>query len=117
MAVFLEKLMRKEPIMIHGDGTQSRDFIFVEDIVSANIAAMQQKESGMYHASTGMSHSILDLVECFRRIDPSLVHEFTRSRNGDITHSCLCNDKAISHLKWKPIIDLASGIHETWYRS
>ncbi|WP_342005073.1 NAD-dependent epimerase/dehydratase family protein [Terribacillus halophilus] len=117
VAVFLEKLMRKEPIMIHGDGTQSRDFIFVEDIVSVNIAAMNQKESGIYHASTGTSNSILDLVECFRQLEPSLVHQFTTSRSGDITHSCLCNEKAINHLNWKPFINLSDGIRKTWYRS
>jgi UDP-glucose 4-epimerase len=114
VAVFLEKLKRKEPIMIHGDGTQSRDFIFVDDIVTANIAAMQKEESGTYHASTGTSTSILDLVACFKQLHPSLDMQFTSSRSGDISHSCLCNDKAVAQLKWLPSTSLTDGIQKAW---
>jgi UDP-glucose 4-epimerase len=116
VAVFLEKLKRKEPIMIHGDGTQSRDFIFVNDIVTANIAAMQKQESGIYHASTGTSTSILDLVECFKQIHPSLDIQFTSSRSGDISHSCLSNDKAVAELKWLPSVSLTDGIKKAWHQ-
>ncbi|WP_175073319.1 NAD-dependent epimerase/dehydratase family protein [Terribacillus sp. AE2B 122] len=117
VAVFSEKLKRKEPITINGDGSQSRDFIFVKDIVTANLAAMRQQQNGIFHASTGKSTSILDLVECFRQLYPALDVQFTSERAGDISHSCLCNEKTQKQLNWKPHTDVAEGIKRTWHQT
>ncbi|MFP7476803.1 NAD-dependent epimerase/dehydratase family protein [Terribacillus saccharophilus] len=117
VAVFTEKLKRKEPIMIHGDGSQSRDFIFVKDIVSANLAAMKVDKIGIFHASTGTSTSILDLAACFKQLDASLAINFTSGRAGDISHSCLCNKKAAAGFGWKPATEIFEGIKQTWQLS
>ncbi|MFP7492832.1 NAD-dependent epimerase/dehydratase family protein [Terribacillus saccharophilus] len=117
VAVFLERLKRREPIMIHGDGTQSRDFIYVDDIVSANIAAMDLERSGIFHASTGTSTSILDLAACFQQLEASVDVAFTSERTGDISHSCLSNEKAIAKMNWKPAVDIFEGIKKTWQLS
>lgn len=115
VAVFLERLKQKEPIIIHGDGSQSRDFIYVKDIVSANLAAMNQERSGIFHASTGTSTSILDLAACFKKLNTSLDVKFTAGRAGDISHSCLCNEKAAARMGWKPTTDIYEGIKNTWH--
>lgn len=117
VAVFMEKLKRKEPIMIHGDGSQSRDFIFVKDIVSANLTAINVDQIGIFHASTGTATSILDLAACFRQLDSSLDIEYTSERVGDISHSCLCNKKAAEKLGWKPATAIYEGIQRTWQLS
>lgn len=115
VAVFLERLKQREPILIHGDGSQSRDFIYVKDIVSANLAAMNQEQSGIFHASTGTSTSILDLAACFKKLNASLDVNFTSGRAGDISHSCLCNEKAVARMGWKPTTDIYEGIKNTWH--
>ncbi|MEC0302444.1 NAD-dependent epimerase/dehydratase family protein [Terribacillus saccharophilus] len=115
VAVFLERLKQKEPIIIHGDGSQSRDFIYVKDIVSANLAAMNQEQSGIFHASTGTSTSILDLAACFKKLNASLEIKFTSGRTGDISHSCLCNERAAARMGWKPTTDIYEGIKNTWH--
>jgi len=115
VAVFLERLKQKEPIIIHGDGSQSRDFIYVKDIVSANLAAMHQEQSGIFHASTGTSTSILDLAACFKKLNASLDVKFTSGRAGDISHSCLCNEKAAVRMGWTPTTDIYEGIKNTWH--
>lgn len=117
VAVFTEKLKRKEPIMIHGDGSQSRDFIFVKDIVTANLKAMKADQIGIFHASTGTSTSILDLAACFKQLDASLDIKFTSERAGDISHSCLCNKKAAAGLGWNPATGIYEGIKRTWQLS
>lgn len=117
VAVFTEKLKRKESIMIHGDGSQSRDFIFVKDIVSANLTAMKGHQIGIFHASTGTSTSILDLSACFKQLDAGLDVKFTSERAGDISHSCLSSEKAAAKLGWKPATDIYEGIKMTWQLS
>lgn len=115
VAVFLENIQKGLPLRVHGDGEQSRDFIYVKDVAKANIAAFENKQQGTYHVSTGKRTSInqlLKLMEEVHRTPLSITH--TDARLGDIKHSCLSNEEARQHLKWTPESTVAAGIHETY---
>lgn len=111
VAVFLERLIRQEPIKVHGDGEQTRDFIFVKDVALANVAALHQADEKTLHISTGESISINNLLKLMESIHTQpITKENTPSRIGDIKHSCLSNKLAKDHLYWQPTVPLLKGL-------
>ncbi|ANY71528.1 UDP-glucose 4-epimerase [Paenibacillus ihbetae] len=115
VAVFGDRLLQKLPLHIYGDGSQTRDFIFVKDVVEANLAAIHHGDQEILHVSTGGSQSINNLVELIRRNHPEPIHiEYHPAKPGDIHHSCLNNSRAREVLGWTPRYRLENGIAETY---
>ena len=117
VAVFLERLKQNEPVLIQGDGEQTRDFIYVQDVVAANLAAAKTATNATMHVSTGKSISINALLDQLAAIhDATVEKHFTDSRPGDIKHSCLSNKLAKELLDWAPAVPLMEGL-EYAYRT
>lgn len=115
VAVFLERLKKGMPLNIHGNGEQTRDFIYVKDIVQANIASIEGGNQHTVQISTTKSTSINQLLEILERIHPSKIEALhTSTRIGDIKHSCLDNKKARQILNWQPQFNILDGITETY---
>ncbi|MBJ6362065.1 NAD-dependent epimerase/dehydratase family protein [Paenibacillus sp. GCM10012307] len=111
VAVFLERLKSGEPVSIHGDGGQTRDFIYVGDIVSALLAAATRGEGQTLHASTAVSVAVNELADLLGRIHgKELVRIRKPGRKGDIRHSCLDNRNARETLLWQPEHTLKEGL-------
>jgi UDP-glucose 4-epimerase len=94
---FIDAILNETNPVIYGDGEQSRDFIYVKQVVKANLLASQSKETGSFNIATGKSTSINELVDIInevtgKHIDP--VHHKTRP--GDIKHSLADTNKAKS---------------------
>ncbi|WP_347489293.1 SDR family oxidoreductase [Desulfoscipio sp. XC116] len=122
VATFTDRLLRGERCRIYGDGRQTRDFIFVGDVVRANLAALDMAgaaNSGIYNISTGMPTSVNELYDTLRQITGSnLEPEYCPPRAGDIEHSYLAEKKAITGLRWQAMHSLAKGLRDTvdYYR-
>lgn len=115
VAVFLERLKKGMPLNIHGNGEQTRDFIYVKDIVQANIASIEGGNQHTVQISTTKSTSINQLLEILKQIHPSKIETLhTSTRIGDIKHSCLDNKKARQILSWQPQFNILDGIKETY---
>jgi UDP-glucose 4-epimerase len=115
IAVFLEKIEKGMPLSIHGDGEQTRDFIYVKDIVQANIAAMERGHQETIQVSTSKRTSVNHLLKYLMQIHVSTIDVVHKpARKGDIKHSCLDNSKACQMLKWKPQVDILQGLTETY---
>lgn len=118
ISVFLKRLKKGEPIYIHGDGEQTRDFIFVKDVVSANLAAFEHTVNQTLHISTGKRISINDLLQHIADIhNQPIIKTFTTARIGDIQHSCLSNERAKEYLHWQPTFSLSEGLKIAYERS
>lgn len=116
VSVFLERVKNDEPIFIHGDGTQTRDFIFVKDVADANLAAFKHANNQIFHISTGKSISINELLHYIENIhEQPIPKQFKPSRIGDIRHSCLANELAKEHLQWQPSIYIEEGLSYAYY--
>jgi UDP-glucose 4-epimerase len=101
--------------MIHGDGEQTRDFVYVKDIVRANITAVEKGDQETIQVSTGRSVSVNHLVKMLTQIYGSPIETiYTHARTGDIKHSCLDNKKARQLLQWNPQVDIFNGLTETY---
>ena len=121
IGVFIEQALNDEPITVHGDGAQTRDFVFVDDVVRANLAAARTTHVGeAYNVGTGESITIRELAELIRELadsDSDIVH--TEPREGDIDHSEADISKVCHQLEYEPTVSIREGIEETidWYRS
>lgn len=115
IAVFLDQLKKQKPLNIHGDGEQTRDFIFVKDIVQANFAAIERGKRDIFNISTAQSTSINQIVNILRQLHKQpIAVRYSAARKGDIQDSCLDNQKARKWLEWRPKIDIHSGLAETY---
>jgi UDP-glucose 4-epimerase len=114
--IFIQKLLSKTPLMIHGDGKQTRDFVFVKDIARANLAAVETSagDGKVINICSGNPISISDLVEILRNLIPGTPEpEYVAARAGDIYQSFGDPNLAKKLLNYQVDVDLASGLQET----
>lgn len=113
--IFVSKALKNEPIVIYGDGAQTRDFVFVKDVVNANVlAATTPGVSGVYNVACGGAISINDMAELIisqTNSSSSIVYE--PERPGDIKHSLADISQTKQVLKYSPSYDLIEGLKQT----
>ena len=115
ISIFAKAIVQGSPIIIYGDGKQIRDFIYVDDVVEANILGMQHQVTGIYNVSTGISSSVNLLVDEFRNIsgkDIEVVYD--KPRLGDIRDSVLATDKSEKELLFTAKYNLHDGLIKTY---
>lgn len=114
VAIFVDRLLRGESLHIFGDGRQTRDFVFVKDVVAANLVALNRGSGKTLNISTGAGLSINNLFRVLQSITGSPQEPVYRTpRPGDIAHSCLSNEKARQVLGWCPRYSLEKGLQKT----
>ncbi|MEQ1891485.1 MAG: NAD-dependent epimerase/dehydratase family protein [Planctomycetota bacterium] len=121
IALFAKAVLARRAPTIFGDGSQTRDFVFVTDVVAANLLAMERVEAAqLYNVGTGASVSVLELYETLARLaafdEPPL---FAAPREGDVPHSRATIARARRDLGFEPRVELAEGLRRTldWYRT
>jgi UDP-glucose 4-epimerase len=112
--IFIAKALRDEPIGIHGDGGQTRDFIHVTDVVGAlAYAGRSAAMNGAYNVGYGRSQSIMELAQEIIRLTGSRsTIEHLPARAGDVRHSLASNERLLA-AGWKPQSSVSSGLAET----
>jgi len=119
--LFIEGLLDGRPPTIHGDGGQSRDFVFVEDVVQALLKASQAAVEGqVFNIGQGQSRTVLELVQVLADLVPgSPAAVFGPVRAGDIRTSAADVGRATKALGYRPAWDLQRGLQATveWMRA
>ncbi len=119
--LFIEGLLDGRPPTIHGDGGQSRDFVFVEDVVQAMLQASEAAVGGqLFNIGQGQSRTVLELAEVLAAMVPgSLAPVFGPARAGDIRTSAADIGRATKALGYRPAWDLHQGLQATveWIRA
>jgi UDP-glucose 4-epimerase len=116
ISIFLERLQRDEPLVIYGDGTQSRDFVYVRDVVAANLLAARNGVPGTtYNIGTGNPTTVLELAEIMSGLAgrPPRI-EFKPRRAGEIQRSTASVERARADLGYAPMYDLRAGLGQIW---
>jgi len=114
VAIFFNRLREGERPKVFGDGSQSRDYIYVGDVVRATLAA-SERDGGVYNVGTGRATSVVELLElCQRTAGTSLDPEFAPPRPGELQRSVLDPSRAVDELAWRPERSLEDGLRETW---
>ncbi len=113
MPIFIRKALRNEDLIIYGDGSQTRDFIFVKDIVHANELVMSKGEGMTFNVASGNASSINELADKIIKLTDSNSNIVYREpRRGDILHS-LADISKIKNIEFKIGYDLEKGLEET----
>lgn len=112
--IFVFRMLRGEPIVIYGDGEQTRDFVHVDDVVQANIkAADAQGVTGAFNIASGKRITVNRLVEIIAANNSRKVPiEHGPERPGDVRHSLADISSAHELLNYTPSVDLEKGIRE-----
>lgn len=114
VAIFTEKLFKKEPPTINGDGKHTRDYVFVGDVVDANIKAIDFSENDSFNIATGVetsTQSVFDLIE--GELKTGIKPNYGPVRLGDPSRSCLSPKKAKDKLSWEPQVSFEKGVEIT----
>ncbi len=113
--VFIHNVIHNKSLIIYGDGLQTRDFIYVEDVAEANLLALESDITGSYNIGSGSNISIKNLAYKILRLmgreDLEIVYD--KPRIGDIRHSLADISKATKLLGWKPRIGFEEGLKRT----
>ena len=116
---FITCLLNEESPIIFGDGEQTRDFTFIEDVVQANILAAESDATGVFNIAGGKRISINDLV-CSIRVmaEKDIEPVYTDPRPGDIVHSLADISKAKEQFHFNPKFTMDNGLEATveWFR-
>jgi UDP-glucose 4-epimerase len=116
VAIFCGRLLRGEVATVNGDGLQTRDYVYVGDVVQANLAALARPEAhGEFNIGTGRETSVLDLVEAMRGLagPEGFRVEHGPAAPGEVRRSCLDVARALRELDWRPATALQDGLRLT----
>ena len=116
--IFMDKAVKQEPITIYGDGEQTRDFIYVKDVVAANaFFATQSPATGVFNVAYGQRITINELARMICQMTGSRSEiKHAAPRAGDVKHSLAAIDK-LRAAGFKPTSSFAAGLNETvrWF--
>ena len=116
IAIFLEKMLKGEGIKIFGDGLQTRDFVYVDDVVDAFILAMSDNVEGTYNVGTGDRIGVETVAKLLKKMVPNgkdIEVKYVAEIAGELTHSALrCQDINAKH-GWAPQTSFHDGLKKT----
>lgn len=115
VAIFLANLAKGEAPVIYGTGEQTRDYVYVADVVLAALAAASTPVAGIFNIGTGKERSVNTVLALCRRVtDTRLVEDWKPARRGEIQRSALDAGRAARELGWQPALSLETGIRLTY---
>ncbi len=120
VAIFSQKMIAGDQPIINGDGDQTRDFVYVEDVARANILAMNDGISGIYNIGTGEETSVNTLFALLKRLTGASIDKMHGPpKKGEQLRSVLDYGKAEKDMGWKPEVKLYEGLRRTveYFRS
>jgi nucleoside-diphosphate-sugar epimerase len=110
---FIQRMQNGQAPIVYGDGTQSRDFVYVGDVVRANLGVCERAEAigRVYNIATGRGLSLLDLIDALNELlHTDYVPDFQAPRAGDIKHSLGSGELIAAELGFRPGVPLGDGL-------
>lgn len=124
VAIFCERMLAGQGPIIYGDGLQSRDYVYIDDLIRANILALghlaTEATESIFNVCTGSETSVVDLFEVLNAsFDGAFPEEHAPTRPGEQLRSVCSYDKIQAAMGWRPTVGLKEGLERTlaWYRS
>lgn len=115
VGIFINKILKGQPVYIYGDGKQTRDFIHVSDVVAANIAILKSDQIGEFNVGTGIKTSINNLFTIVAGISGNKhFKKYGPTRLMEVKHNVLSAEKIQKATGWKPRVGMESGLKITF---
>lgn len=118
MGVFIDRMLQEKQPIINGDGRQTRDFIFIDDVVEANLLVLKSNKVGIFNIGTTKETDINTLFRKLKNITRANCEKvYGPKRPRDQKRSCLNFQKANQEIGWKPKVSLEEGLQKTveWF--
>jgi UDP-glucose 4-epimerase len=118
VAIFSERLLLRQPILVYGHGTPTRDYVHVKDIARAFTTIADTDGAGTFNLGWGREVSVLEILDGLQRAAGTAVEpQLEPLRPGELTRSAIDSAAAESAFGWRPEIDLDEGLADTfaWY--
>lgn len=118
VAIFCQKLLAGATPVINGDGKQTRDYVFVEDVVRANLAALRPDLQGVYNIGTGIESDVNALAAVLGRLAGKKSFEHGPAKPGEQRRSVISSAAAEKAFAWRPQVGLDEGLAKTfeWFK-
>ena len=114
VSIFIDNAVNGRESIINGDGLQTRDYVYVADVVAALVKAMTTDYVGALNISTGVEKNLLDITAAVGvALGKNMAVKQAEAKLGEQRRSCLDNKKAGEILNWQPQMVLAEGIKNT----
>lgn len=114
VAIFAKKILKGEPPIINGDGGQTRDYTFVEDVVEANVLSVKNEINGIYNIGTGIETSVNELCNIMLKISGTDIKPIHGpAKMGEQRRSVISYNKINTEYKWTPKYSLKDGLSKT----
>jgi UDP-glucose 4-epimerase len=114
IAIFCGAMLEGKEARIFGDGKQTRDYVYVDDVVDANLRAAGSETGGPINIGLGVERSVLDIVDVLgRHSDNGFRPEHAPERPGEVQHIALDPSRAKSELGWEAKVELDEGLERT----
>ena len=114
ISIFAGLLLKGESVKIFGDGSQQRDYIYISDVVDANLLATNAPNKSIYNISANKATSVIEIFTMIKSLTKSTnTPVFMPRRKSDVDKIVLNNSKATKELKWMPKVSLEDGIANT----
>ncbi|MCP4631709.1 MAG: NAD-dependent epimerase/dehydratase family protein [candidate division Zixibacteria bacterium] len=115
VAAFYDRLLAEEEAIINGDGRQTRDFVYVGDVVDALISGLKYPESDIFNIGTGTETTITELFNIIKNSCGSEHKDrYGPAKQGEQFRSVISPQKAKEKIGWEPKTDLKTGIQKTF---
>lgn len=114
VSIFMDQLLAGKPLYIRGDGEQTRDFIYVEDVADAIYRASYSTLTGVYNLATNTACSVNHLVAELKELHDVAEVVYKEAQPGDIRHSRLDNTAVKRDLDWAPMYSVKEGLFRTY---
>jgi UDP-glucose 4-epimerase len=114
VAIFATKMLKGEQPVINGEGKQTRDYVFVGDVVRANVLALDARSSAIFNVGTGIETDVNQLFGVLRTLTgSSCAEQHGEAKKGEQLRSVLDHGKLRRDLGWSPAVSLTDGIRTT----
>lgn len=120
VAIFTSRMLGGEQPVINGDGKQTRDYVYVGDVVAANLRALDYPKNDYFNVGTGIETDVNELFRILNQATGNRVKELHgAAKAGEQLRSVLSYDKAAKLLDWRPKVALEQGLTQTvqWFQS
>ena len=120
VAIFCDQILSGNKPVIYGNGRQNRDYVFVDDVVEANVLSLQKNIKGVFNIGTGKETSVNQLFQKINRIFNSKIQKkHNPAKKGEQKRSCLDCQKAKKDLGWENKVELDEGLKRTveWFKN
>lgn len=114
VCIFLDKILAGEQPIINGSGEQTRDYVYVKDVVKANLLTLNEEESEIYNVGTGIETSVNELFRLINQnFNNSIKEVHGPAKPGEQMRSVITSEKLFKKFGWKPSTRLENGLKET----